>query len=100
MQGKVKAVDDISLEVRPGEFWSLGPWCWKNNHHQDDYRVLPIDTGTINVNGHDIDKDPISKMSMGYVPDTHDIYDRLTGIEYLNFIAVNMRYPVKNGSRT
>ena len=50
--------------------------------------VLPIDTGTINVNGHDIDKDPIkAKMSMGYVPDTHDIYDRLTGIEYLNFIA-------------
>ncbi len=89
-KGKVKAVDDISLEVRPGEiFGFLGPnGAGKTTTIKMITGVLPIDTGTINVNGHDIDKDPIkAKMSMGYVPDTHDIYDRLTGIEYLNFIA-------------
>ena len=50
--------------------------------------ILPIDSGTITVNGYDVEKEPIqAKMSMGYVPDSHDLYDRLKGIEYLNFIA-------------
>jgi len=89
-KGKVKAVDDISLEVRPGEiFGFLGPnGAGKTTTIKMITGVLSPDSGTIIVNGHDIEKDPIkAKMSMGYVPDTHDIYDRLTGIEYLNFIA-------------
>ena len=89
-KGKVRAVDDISLEVRRGEiFGFLGPnGAGKTTTIKMIAGVLPIDSGTITVNGYDIEKDPINaKMSMGYVPDTHDIYDRLTGIEYLNFIA-------------
>lgn len=89
-RGKVKAVDDISLEVRPGEiFGFLGPnGAGKTTTIKMIAGVLPIDSGTITINGCDIEKDPINaKLSMGYVPDTHDIYDRLTGIEYLNFIA-------------
>ncbi|MGI6125157.1 MAG: ABC transporter ATP-binding protein, partial [Acetivibrionales bacterium] len=50
--------------------------------------ILPIDNGKITINNYDIEKEPIkAKMSMGFVPDTHDIYERLKGIEYLNFIA-------------
>lgn len=89
-KGKVKAVDDISLEVRPGEiFGFLGPnGAGKTTTIKMITGVLPIDSGTITIDGHDIEKDPMNaKMSMGYVPDTHDIYDRLSGIEYLNFIA-------------
>ena len=98
-KGKVKAVDHISLEVRRERYLdSWAQWRRKNNHHQDDYRGASIGLGTITVNRYDIEKDPINaKMSMGYVPDTHDIYDRLTGIEYLNFIADV--YGVSHGER-
>ncbi|HAF18052.1 MAG TPA: 3-dehydroquinate dehydratase [Peptococcaceae bacterium] len=88
--GNVTAVNSVSFDVKEGELFAfLGPnGAGKTTTIKMITGVLPIDTGTINVNGHDIDKDPIkAKMSMGYVPDTHDIYDRLTGIEYLNFIA-------------
>jgi len=99
-KGKVKAVDHISLEVRRGEiFGFLGPnGAGKTTTIKMITGVLPIGLGTITVNGYDIEKDPINaKMSMGYVPDTHDIYDRLTGIEYLNFIADV--YGVSHGER-
>lgn len=89
-KGKVKAVDDISLEVKNGEiFGFLGPnGAGKTTTIKMTTGILQIDSGSIEINGFDIKKDPVeAKKSMGYVPDTHDIYDRLTGIEYLNFIA-------------
>lgn len=89
-KGKVKAVDDISLEVRKGEiFGFLGPnGAGKTTTIKMIAGILTIDEGSITINGYDIARDPIrAKMSMGFVPDTHDIYERLTGIEYLNFIA-------------
>ena len=89
-KGKVKAVDGISLEVKPGEiFGFLGPnGAGKTTTIKMIAGVLPIDSGTITVNGFDIAKESIkAKINMGFVPDTHDIYERLTGIEYLNFIA-------------
>jgi len=89
-KGKIKAVDNISLEVRKGEiFGFLGPnGAGKTTTIKMIAGILPIDQGTITINGFDIEKNPVeAKLSMGYVPDTHDIYERLTGIEYLNFIA-------------
>jgi ABC-2 type transport system ATP-binding protein len=89
-KGKVKAVDKISLEVKPGEiFGFLGPnGAGKTTTIKMITGILPIDEGKITICGYDIEKDAIkAKMSMGFVPDTHDIYDRLKGIEYLNFIA-------------
>lgn len=89
-KGKVKAVDNISLEVKPGEiFGFLGPnGAGKTTTIKMITGILPIDAGHITVQGYDIEKDPIkAKMRMGFVPDTHDIYERLKGIEYLNFIA-------------
>jgi ABC-2 type transport system ATP-binding protein len=89
-RGRVKAVDDISLQVRPGEiFGFIGPnGAGKTTTIKMIAGILPIDSGSISVNGYDIVKEPIkAKMSMGYVPDAHDVYERLTGIEYLNFIA-------------
>ncbi|NMA65844.1 MAG: ABC transporter ATP-binding protein [Clostridiaceae bacterium] len=89
-KGMVKAVDNISLDVRRGEiFGFLGPnGAGKTTTIKMITGILPIDSGTIIVNGHDIEKNPIqAKMSMGFVPDSHDVYERLRGIEYLNFIA-------------
>jgi ABC-2 type transport system ATP-binding protein len=89
-KGRVKAVDGISLEVRKGEiFGFLGPnGAGKTTTIKMISGILSIDEGSIVINGHDIAKDPIkAKLSMGFVPDTHDIYERLTGIDYLNFIA-------------
>ena len=89
-KGKVRAVDAISLEVDNGEiFGFIGPnGAGKTTTIRMIAGILPIDEGTITVNGFDIAGQPIeAKKSMGYVPDTHDIYDKLTGAEYLNFIA-------------
>ena len=50
--------------------------------------ILIPDEGEIEINGHSLKSDPIAaKMSMGYVPDNHDIYEMLTGREYLSFMA-------------
>ena len=89
-KGKVKAVDDISLEVRPGEiFGFIGPnGAGKTTTIKMITGILPIDQGKITIQGYDIEKEPIkAKLSMGFVPDTHEVYERLKGIEYLNFIA-------------
>lgn len=89
-KGKVKAVDNISLDVRDGEiFGFIGPnGAGKTTTIKMITGILPIDEGTIKINGYDIEKDPIeAKFNIGFVPDSHDIYERLSGIEYLNFIA-------------
>ncbi|NLL66646.1 MAG: ABC transporter ATP-binding protein [Clostridiaceae bacterium] len=89
-KGKIKAVDNISLSVKKGEiFGFLGPnGAGKTTTIKMITGILPIDNGKITINNYDIEKEPIkAKMSMGFVPDTHDIYERLKGIEYLNFIA-------------
>lgn len=99
-KGKIKAVDNISLEVKPGEiFGFLGPnGAGKTTTIKMITGILPIDEGKITIYGHDIEREPIeAKMSMGFVPDTHDVYERLLGIEYLNFIADV--YSVDTGER-
>ncbi|NLM73908.1 MAG: ABC transporter ATP-binding protein [Clostridiaceae bacterium] len=98
-KGAVKAVDNISLEVRPGEiFGFLGPnGAGKTTTIKMITGILPIDEGTITVNGYDIEKEPVkAKKSMGFVPDSHDVYERLRGIEYLNFIADVYDVPSKD----
>lgn len=89
-RGSVKAVDDISLEVADGEiFGFIGPnGAGKTTTIKMIAGILPVDSGSISVNGFDVTRQPLeAKKSMGYVPDTHDIYDKLTGMQYLNFIA-------------
>ena len=50
--------------------------------------ILPFDAGDILINGISIKKDPVAcKKQIAYIPDNPDLYDSLTGIQYLNFIA-------------
>lgn len=88
--GTKKAVDNLSLSVRPGEiFGFLGPnGAGKTTTIKMIVGLLKPDTGSIRINGRDIAREPIeAKRQMAFVPDTPDVYDKLTGLEYLNFIG-------------
>lgn len=84
------SVKDLSLELKPGEvFGFLGPnGAGKSTTIKSLIGVLPFEEGTIEICGVDIKKHPNqAKMNIGYVPDNHAIFERLTGREYVNHIA-------------
>lgn len=88
--GARPAVDSLNLGVRPGEiFGFLGPnGAGKTTTIKMIVGLLRPDKGRITLDGLDVAEDSIrAKRQIGYVPDNPDLYDRLTGIEYLNFIA-------------
>lgn len=89
-RGQVKAVDDVSLTVQDGEiFGFLGPnGAGKTTLIKMITGILNADRGSIKINGRDIKDSPLeAKMQFGFVPDDPNIFSRLTGIEYLNFMA-------------
>lgn len=88
--GGTKAVDNVSFEVRPGEiFGFLGPnGAGKTTTLKMIVGLLRPDEGNIFVNGLNVEENSLQvKKMISYVPDNHDVYERLTGIEYLNFIG-------------
>jgi len=95
-RGTVKAVDGVSLRIQDGEiFGFLGPnGAGKTTLIKMITGILNADEGTIKINGKDIRQDPLeAKMQFGFVPDDPNIFARLTGIEYLNFMADIYRVP-------
>lgn len=89
-KGSVKAVDNLNLKVNKGEiFGFLGPnGAGKTTTIKMIIGLLNPDSGSILIDGTDIAKEPlIAKRKLGYVPDNPNLYDRLTGMEYLNFMA-------------
>lgn len=96
-KGKVKAVDNLSLTVQPGEiFGFLGPnGAGKTTTIKMMVGLLKADSGTIVINGYSIDSEPIAvKQAISYVPDNPEVYEKLTGIEYLNFLGDVYGVPV------
>ena len=86
----VKAVDGLSLELREGEiFGFLGPnGAGKSTTIKMLVGIIPPTSGEILFNGSDIRKDPMAfKRTLAYAPDEPRFYQKLTGYEYLNFIA-------------
>jgi len=86
----IKAVDNLNLHVKPGEiFGFLGPnGAGKTTTIKMIVGLLNPDTGSISINGFDNQKQSLeAKRNIGYVPDNPDVYDRITGIEYLNFMG-------------
>lgn len=86
----LKAVDDISLKLDNGEIIGfIGPnGAGKTTTIKMMTGILEIDSGYIELNGIDISKNPIeAKKQIGFVSDDADIFVRLKGIEYLNFMA-------------
>lgn len=89
-KGKVKAVDDLTLAVKPGEiFGFLGPnGAGKTTTIKMIVGLLRPDAGRVAVEGFDVDKEALNaKQLTTYVPDFPAVYERLTGLEYLNFIG-------------
>lgn len=84
------AVDHISLHVKPGEiFGFIGPnGAGKTTTIKMITGILSPGEGSVSICGKDIAKEPVAaKRLFGYVPDNPDIYDRLTGVEYLEFLG-------------
>jgi ABC-2 type transport system ATP-binding protein len=89
-KGKVKAVNDLTLTVKSGEiFGFLGPnGAGKTTSIKLIVGLLRPDSGTISVEGLDTQKEALKCKGMTtYVPDYPAVYERLTGLEYLNFIG-------------
>jgi ABC-2 type transport system ATP-binding protein len=89
-RGRIKAVDDLTLTVKPGEiFGFLGPnGAGKTTTIKMIVGLLRPDAGRIVVEGHDVATDGLAaKQVTTYVPDTPAVYERLTGLEYLNFMG-------------
>lgn len=86
----VYAVKDLCIEVKPGEmFGFLGlNGAGKSTTIKCITGIYPFDSGTIEIDGHNIKTDSLNaKLSMGYVPDNHSVYEKLTGREYVNHVA-------------
>ena len=88
--GGKAAVDDLSLHIAPGEiFGFIGHnGAGKTTTLKSSVGILAFDEGDIFINGTSIKADPLlCKKQIAYIPDNPDIYDYMTGIRYLNFIA-------------
>ena len=88
--GEKKAVDDLSLHIAPGEIYGFigHNGAGKTTTLKSVVGIQQFDAGEITIGGTSIQKDPLScKMQIAYIPDNPDLYDFMTGIKYLNFIA-------------
>lgn len=88
--GDKVAVDDLNLRIAPGEiFGFIGHnGAGKTTTLKACCGILQFDQGEIFINGKSVRKDPIGcKQDIAYVPDNPDLYEFLTGIQYLNFVA-------------
>ena len=97
IRGK-KSVDNINLEIKDGEiFGFLGPnGAGKTTTIKMITGILNPDQGDIYIDGKSIKKEPIeAKKAFGFVPDSPDMFLKLKGIEYLNFLAQIYEVPEK-----
>ena len=88
--GEKKAVDDLSLHIQAGEIYGFigHNGAGKTTTLKSVAGILQFDAGEITVCGKSIRTQPIEcKRDMAYIPDNPDLYEYMTGIKYLNFIA-------------
>ena len=92
-------IHDINIECRSGEIVGL---LGKNGAGKSTTikcltGFFPFDKGEIKICGHDIKTEPVkAKMNLGYVPDNRAMFDKMTGTEYINFIADLHKTPVED----
>lgn len=89
-KGGKKAVDQLNITVQAGDiFGFIGHnGAGKSTTIKSLVGVIDFEEGEIFVDGYSVKKDPIAcKKVMAYIPDNPDLYEQLTGIQYLNFVA-------------
>lgn len=89
-KGSRKGVTDISLHIAPGDIYAFigHNGAGKTTTLKCVAGIHGFDAGTIRVAGMDIRKNPLGcKRAIAYIPDNPDLFEYLTGIQYLNFIA-------------
>ncbi len=88
--GDKRAVDDLTLHIAPGEIYGFigHNGAGKTTTLKSIAGILRFDAGEITIAGHSIVDSPIEcKKRIAYIPDNPDLYDFMTGIQFLNFIA-------------
>ena len=88
--GSKKAVDDLTLHISPGEIYGFigHNGAGKTTTLRSVAGIQSFDSGEITIGGRSIRTDPLAcKQMLGYIPDNPDLYDYMTGIRFLNFIA-------------
>lgn len=88
--GDKKAVDDLSLHIAPGEIYGFigHNGAGKTTTLKSVAGILQFDAGEIYINGRSVKEQPLEcKKEIAYIPDNPDLYDFMSGIKYLNFIA-------------
>ena len=88
--GEKKAVDDLSLHIQPGELYGFigHNGAGKTTTLKSVVGILQFDSGEIAIDGVSVKADPITcKKNIAYIPDNPDLYDFMTGMQYLNFVC-------------
>ena len=88
--GEKKAVDDLNLHIRPGEIYGFigHNGAGKTTTLKSVAGILQFDAGKIYIGGDSVREKPLEcKRKIAYIPDNPDLYEYMTGIRYLNFIA-------------
>ena len=88
--GDKKAVDDLSLHIQPGEIYGFigHNGAGKTTTLKSVAGILQFDSGEITIGGHSVKTEPLEcKKLTAYIPDNPDLYEFMSGIKYLNFIA-------------
>ena len=88
--GEKVAVDDLSLHIAPGEIYGFigHNGAGKTTTLRSVVGVQQFDAGEIRIGGVSVAEDPIAcKKMLAYIPDNPDLYDYMTGIKYLHFVA-------------
>ena len=96
--GPKKAVDDLSLHIESGEIHGfIGPnGAGKTTTIKCCCGILNFESGSISIDGHSISQQPLAaKAALSYIPDNPDLYEFMTGIKYLNFIADVFQLPAE-----
>ena len=83
-------MDDLNLHIQPGEIYGFigHNGAGKTTTLKSVVGILQFDEGEILIDGKSIQNDPLAcKQEIVYIPENPDLYDYMTGIKYLNFIA-------------
>lgn len=101
-QGGKTAVSDLSLEIEQGDIYGFigHNGAGKTTTIKSVVGILEFEQGEILIDGHSIKKEPLlCKSLLAYIPDNPDLYEHLTGFQYLNFIGDIFEVPkaVKEG---